>query len=193
MNNFEQLRATLRARLVCLDASVGLDKILEIAKGCVERLDAHDFPLPTAQPYSRTILYASSEIEMMIARWGKDAHCAPHDHGKANSLIYILSGQAQHRLYQIKDGLLQMVHQEQKLTGECIRCAPFQVHSMGPQNTLLTLHIYAPSIEDMYVYHIQDRLTFRVRGSCGAWLPVENPNDIFETFLDHQQRLEEGE
>ena len=191
MNDFEPLRVAIHSKLACPDVHVGLDKIIDISLGLVQHLKETNFPLPVGQPYSRTVLYRSSEIELMIARWAYASECAPHDHGHAESLIYILSGSVRHRLYKIMDGRLQVIREEHKAQGDCIRCAPFQIHSMAPQEPLLTLHVYAPIIEDMYVYSAKEKLTFRVRGNCGAWIPLDDSRDIFETFLAHQPRVQE--
>ena len=191
MNDFEPLRVAIHSKLACLDVHVGLDKIIDISLGLVQQLRETDFPLPLSYPYSRTVLYRSSEIELMIARWADGSDCVPHDHGHAKSMIYILSGSVHHCLYNIRDGRLQVIHGEYKSQGDYIRCAPFQIHSMDPQEPLLTLHVYEPSIKDMYVYSTKDKLTFRVRGSCGAWIPVDDSEDIVETFLAHQPRVRE--
>src|ERR1700757_5369017 len=38
------------------------------------------------EPYSRSILRADHEVEIMLARWRPGHGCAPHDHGGAGGL-----------------------------------------------------------------------------------------------------------
>ena len=188
MKDFDSLRVSIDIELAKIDPRSTLEQQLESILYCLDTIEPDDFPLPSRHPYSRTILYKSDTIEIMIARWAPGRHCAPHDHGTAKSLIYVLSGLSQHRLYQIRANKLEQVYQEDKEQGSYIRCAPMQIHSMGPKDTLLTLHAYTPKIEDMYVYALIPPQTFQIRGTCGAWLPVDKVEDILKTFSGHQKR-----
>ena len=77
-------------------------------------------------------------------------------------------------------------HQEYKKPGELLLCGPHQIHSMedaGGDVPLRTLHVYTKSIETMTVYNKEG--TFIVKGSAGAWLPPDDPNDVIANYHHH--------
>ena len=188
MNNLSDLRIRITQLVDSMAPSIDMMVLLTQVRTMLGDVSPVDFPFCPQQPYSRSILCAHERVEIMIARWTPNIHCAPHDHGEANSLIYVLSGRAEHKLYQIKSHMLHHVYTEQKKEGEIIRCIPKQIHSMGTKTILLTLHVYTPLIQDMIVYDLVAPETFLVRGTCGAWLPVENIKDILARRKGHYVR-----
>ena len=44
------------------------------------------------EPYSRSILRADDEVEIMLARWRPGHGCAPHDHGGAGGFVIPIEG-----------------------------------------------------------------------------------------------------
>ena len=192
MDTFEEIRAIIAKKVERVQKSIDIMNMFVEVKEVLETMSPEDFPLCPENPYSRTILCIHPQIEIMVARWSYHRHCAPHDHGMAHSLIYILSGSATHRLYSICSDTLEVVHEETKEKGEYIRCVPKQVHSMGADPDLLTFHMYSPSITDMFLYDLSSPNTWVVRGACGAWLPVERKEDVFLQRSGHYVRARGG-
>ena len=42
---------------------------------------------PGSDPYSRLLLHADDDVEVMVARWRPGARCAPHDHGGSGGFV----------------------------------------------------------------------------------------------------------
>ena len=188
MNKLSDLRVRITQLVGSMSQPIDITVLLAKIRDVLEEGFLSDVPLCLSQPYSRSILCVHDKVEIMIARWTPDIQCAPHDHGESNSLIYVLSGCAKHRLYHIRSQRLQQVYEDYKKEGDVIRCSPKQVHSIGASPVLVTLHIYMPSIRDMVIYDIVDPKTFVVRGTCGAWLPIEDDKDILNIRKGHHMR-----
>jgi hypothetical protein len=84
-------------------------------------------------------------------------------------------------LWEVKDGALQLARDETAEVGEILICDPAVVHSMNDDEgtePLITLHMYTTSIDHMVVYNKELSETLVVEGSCGAWVPSDQPQMI---------------
>ena len=142
-------------------------------------------------PYGRHVIFANPRLEVMVASWRRGFPCAPHDHGDAVSAIKVLRGRSHHRGFCIQDNQLNMVFTERKNAGDILLCAPYQIHAMGDdaaEERLVTLHMYAGSIDNMVVY--SDTHTHLVSGQAGAWVPVDEPEQELSVRSGHCGRAE---
>ena len=140
-------------------------------------------------PYARHVLFANEQLEVMLASWRRDFPCAPHDHGDSYSAIKVLRGRSHHRGFAIKNNRLTEVFSERKSTNDILVCQPKQIHAMGDDNdteTLVTLHLYAGSIDDMLVF--SKTHSHLVSGQAGAWLPVDSPEYLLKQAEGHYGR-----
>ena len=143
------------------------------------------------RPYARRVLFANDRLEVMLASWRRGHPCAPHDHGPSDSAIKVLQGCSHHKGYAIRSGQLVEVFSERKSVGEILLCHPFQIHAMGDDNAtepLVTLHLYAGSINDMLVF--SDSHTHLVTGQAGAWLPVDSSEYLLVQQAGHYSRAD---
>lgn len=176
-------------RLLALEHIAQQDMIEALETLDLSVLILPELTKPSGHPYSRKVLFANHRLEVMLASWGREFPCAPHDHGGSLSAIKILRGRTHHRGFSIKANKLEEVFSERKSVGEILRCDPYQIHAMGDDSdhaSLLTLHLYAGSIDDMLVY--SDTHTHLVSGEAGAWLPVDSPEHQKCEFLGHCDR-----
>lgn len=129
-------------------------------------------------PYGRRVFLESPTVEGMIARWTRAFPCAPHDHGGSVGAVRVLSGEVVHRMWQLREGRLELAEEERRGTGEILQCGRRLVHSMmdgGGEESLVTLHLYTNPIDHMVVYDVATRRTHVVQGKCGAWIPTDQP------------------
>ena len=129
---------------------------------------------PHEHPYRRRILFKKPELEVMLARWGRGTHCAPHGHGGSSGAVRILRGEALHKDWRIIQGELKVAQERVLGGGEVVSTRPDIVHSMGDADgydTLVTLHLYTQAISKMNVYDPTKRMSYLVTGDAGAWLP----------------------
>lgn len=134
-----------------------------------------------ARPYGRRVLFANPHLEAMVATWTPGQACAVHDHGQAFGVISVLEGVGEERRYALRAGALAQTQARALAAGDRLTAGPGLLHAMGSTApgagpTLLTLHLYTPSIEDMVVY--EDDVTYIVDGGCGAWVPRDTPAQI---------------
>lgn len=138
----------------------------------------------TAKPYGRQVLLETDALEVMVAAWTPGVPCAPHDHGGSSGAVRVLQGRALHRVWSVTDGRLQLVREERVEPGSIMACGPSLIHSMsddGDEFPLITLHMYTNSIDHMIVFDEAHHQTLVVEGSCGAWVPHDEPNMIRST------------
>lgn len=133
------------------------------------------------RPYGRRVLFANAHLEAMVATWTPGQACAVHDHGEAFGVITVLEGEGEERRYGLRGGALAQTQARALAAGDRLTAGPGLLHAMGSTGSgaapsLLTLHLYTPSIEDMLVY--EDDVTYIVDGGCGAWVPRETPEQI---------------
>jgi len=107
----------------------------------------------------------------MLAGWRAGACSAPHDHGGALGLVVILQGRFVERAYAFGPPPLVIASERELAPGDFTRVSPGLVHDMRSRDAGLTLHLYAPGIEEMLVFDPLGRTTWRVSGASGAWLP----------------------
>jgi cysteine dioxygenase len=139
-------------------------------------------------PYGRQVLFNHEKLEIMVATWTRDFPCAPHDHHDSRSAIRILRGRSHHRMFRCENGTLVETLSERKSMDDVLLCPPRQIHAMGDdgaEESLITLHAYAGSIDNMIVY--SDSETLIVSGSCGAWIP-DSSADILGRAEKHVLR-----
>lgn len=128
------------------------------------------------KPYGRNVLLETDHVEGMVATWTPGVWCAPHDHGGSVGGVRVLQGAAEHRVFRVRDGELELVRQERVQAGDVMRCGSTLVHAMcdgGEDEPLMTLHMYAGPIDHMVVYDVENQRTLVVDGGCGAWVPSE--------------------
>lgn len=122
-------------------------------------------------PYSRVVLSAAPECEIMLARWASDRECAPHDHGASAGWVFYLEGDFVEHCYRWHDGGLVSAGLHTHPAGTHTEVHRDEIHSCKCQGQGLSLHIYFPRIEGMRVYDPEGRRTIVVSDDCGAWIP----------------------
>lgn len=165
---------------------IGFLRTIELTSSEVECLKFPD----SMHPYGRQVLFNHPRLEVMIATWTRGMPCAPHDHHESRSAIRILQGRSHHRMFHCIDGELVETLSERKEKGDVLLCPPRQIHAMGDdaaEDVLVTLHVYAGSIDNMVVY--AENETLIVSGSCGAWVPETQVN-ILGHSIGHVPREE---
>jgi cysteine dioxygenase len=135
----------------------------------------------TSKPYGRRVLFQNDDLEVMIASWTRGLPCAPHDHGGSSGAVRVLQGRSRHWVWALVDGVLQVVKEEVVTAGGVMVCGADMVHSMGDDDAnvpLVTLHMYTKSVDHMVVYDLDALETLVVEGSCGAWVPRDQPEMV---------------
>jgi len=135
-----------------------------------------------SHPYGRRVLLNHPKLEVMVATWTRGVHCAPHDHHDSRSAIRVLQGRSHHRMFQCANGKLRQTLSERKTADQILLCPPYQIHAMGDdgaEQPLVTLHVYAGSIDNMVVYGESETLI--VTGACGAWIPESDVDVVART------------
>lgn len=135
----------------------------------------------TSKPYGRQVLFQNDDLEVMVASWTRGVPCAPHDHGGSAGAVRVLQGRSRHLVWALVDGKLQVVKEEIVAAGGVMVCGADMVHSMGDDDAtepLVTLHMYTKSVDHMVVYDLDALETLVVEGSCGAWVPRDQPEMV---------------
>jgi len=83
----------------------------------------------------------------------------------------VLEGRFVERAYAFGGPRLVVASERALAPGDVTRVSPGIVHDMRSHDVGLTLHVYAPGIEEMRVYDEPGRVTWRVAGTSGAWVP----------------------
>ena len=143
-----------------------------------------------ARPYGRRVLYADARVECMVATWTPGMRCAVHDHGGASGVIQVLEGRGENLLYCANQGL-RLLSEHATSAGDLITGGPRMLHAMGCRSapgdaSLLTLHLYTPTIPHMIVYDVDETLV--VDGGCGAWVPHDAPELVLARRPGHWSR-----
>jgi hypothetical protein len=122
------------------------------------------------EPYSRTLLARTAHGEVMLAAWREGARCAPHDHGGASGFVLVLAGSFRETRFEF-DG-----EELRKRSERCVRAWEYSqapeaaIHDLCAERGGITLHVYAPCIERMRVFDVEQRATLLVPGDRGAWV-----------------------
>ena len=83
-------------------------------------------------PYSRRILLATADAEVMVARWRPGQRCAPHDHGGSSGSVIVLSGRFEEQRFRWQGrSLLADGSPARRVAGEIYSFGPEVVHAMG--------------------------------------------------------------
>jgi hypothetical protein len=129
-------------------------------------------PAPqSGEPYGRRALHRDAIGEVMLAGWGTDAGCAPHDHGGGVGVVHVLEGAFTETDWLWGDGILSRGESRRWSAGESIPIAAGGIHSMVAHGAGTTLHLYCPAVSAMRVFDRARRQTLTVRDDCGAWVP----------------------
>ncbi|OBB31145.1 hypothetical protein A5792_17395 [Mycolicibacterium peregrinum] len=125
------------------------------------------------EPYSRTILRADDEVEIMLARWRPGPRCAPHDHGGAGGFVIVLQGRFEERRYDWDGPRLSVISSTEHHTGEVTSITSEVIHDMAGLDGGLTLHFYSPPATSMRVFDLDRSEMLELVGNYGAWIPRE--------------------
>ena len=140
------------------------------AELCAELRALRAGPEP-GEPYGRRALHRDETGEVMLAGWGADAECAPHDHAGGVGVVRVLDGAFTETAWVWRDGILARGATRRWRAGESIPVAAGGIHSMVAHGAGTTLHLYRPAISGMRVFDPARRQTLSVRDDCGAWVP----------------------
>ncbi|HTB59503.1 MAG TPA: cysteine dioxygenase family protein [Polyangia bacterium] len=140
------------------------------AELCAELVALRTEPEP-GEPYGRRALHRDEEGEVMLAGWGRDAACAPHDHAGGEGVVHVLAGAFTETDWIWRDGILARGTSRRWEAGQSIPVVAGGIHSMVAEGAGTTLHLYRPAISGMRVFDPARRQTLSVRDDCGAWVP----------------------
>ena len=137
-------------------------------------LRAERFEPLAGQPYGRRVLFHDGQGgEVMLATWHGHARTAPHEHGGAHGLVFVVSGTFEEREHTREGNGLGAVRSSRTWReGDGIVVAPEIVHDMTSQTKGVTLHVYAGALAPFSLYDLARRETVRATG--GAWLPADS-------------------
>lgn len=128
-------------------------------------------PPEAGEPYGRRALHRDGTGEVMLAGWGTDAACAPHDHAGGEGLVHVLDGAFTETDWVWRDGSLAPGASRRWCAGESMPVMPGGIHSMVAHGAGTTLHLYCPAVSGMRVFDLVRRQTLTVGEDCGAWVP----------------------
>ncbi|QXC63118.1 methyltransferase domain-containing protein [Aquihabitans sp. G128] len=135
---------------------------------------------PEGDPYSRQVVHAAPEVEVMVARWRPGARCAPHDHGGSSGFVVAVEGSFAEVRYGWTGADLLPVEELAHPAGEAFGFGPEVVHDMAAGSSGLSLHVYAPAPAHMHVYDLDAGEVLDLVGDFGAWIPAgEHPRTPF--------------
>jgi ubiquinone/menaquinone biosynthesis C-methylase UbiE len=123
------------------------------------------------EPYSRSILRADNQVEIMLARWRPGHGCAPHDHGGAGGFVIPLEGTFVERRYSWDGPQLVIAEHATRPEGVPIRITSEDIHDMTAGVRGLTLHLYSPPASSMRVFDLEQAEALELVGDYGAWIP----------------------
>src|ERR1700741_3697722 len=92
------------------------------------------------EPYSRSILRADNEVEIMLARWRPGHGCAAHDHGGAGVFGIPVEGTFVERRFAWDGPHLVVAEHATRPEGVPIRITSDDIHDMRAGERGLTLH-----------------------------------------------------
>jgi cysteine dioxygenase len=123
------------------------------------------------EPYGRRALHRDESGEVMLAGWGTDAACAPHDHAGGVGVVHVLDGAFTETEWIWREGSLVRGASRRWSAGDSIPVTAGGIHSMVAEGAGTTLHLYSPAVSGMRVFDLARRQTLTVRDDCGAWVP----------------------
>ena len=140
------------------------------------------------EPYSRLILRADDEVEIMLARWRPGHGCAPHDHGGAGGFVIPVEGAFVERRFGWDGTRLVVAEQATRPKGAPIRISSEDIHDMTAGASGLTLHFYSPPASSMRVFDLERAEALELVGNYGAWIPQgDHPRVPFSRIAPKSQ------
>ena len=140
------------------------------------------------EPYSRLILRADDEVEIMLARWRPGHGCAPHDHGGAGGFVIPVEGAFVERRFGWDGTRLVVAEQATRREGAPIRITSEDIHDMTAGASGLTLHFYSPPASSMRVFDLERAEALELVGNYGAWIPQgDHPRVPFSRIAPKSQ------
>jgi predicted metal-dependent enzyme (double-stranded beta helix superfamily) len=117
----------------------------------------------------------------MVARWAPEAACAPHDHGGCSGFVVVLRGALTETDYIWRGDDLVAGEAIPRSAGSRRWFGPEVIHAMRAGSSgAVTLHVYAPLPQRMYVYDVARREVLDLVGDFGAWIPAgDHPRTPF--------------
>jgi ubiquinone/menaquinone biosynthesis C-methylase UbiE/predicted metal-dependent enzyme (double-stranded beta helix superfamily) len=140
------------------------------------------------EPYSRTILRADDEVEIMLASWRPGSRCAPHDHGGSGGFVIAVEGNFQERRFSWDGPRLVVSESANRPEGAAIPITPDVIHDMGAVAGGLSLHLYSPPPPSMRVFDLEKAEALELVGNYGAWIPQgDHPRVPFASIAPKSQ------
>ena len=78
-----------------------------------------------------------------------------------------------------------LIHEGTLVSGDTVVTQADCVHSMGDADAdepLITPHIYSRAVSRMNIYDMTNRISYRVPGDAGAWLPDSRSRVLAKRF-----------
>jgi predicted metal-dependent enzyme (double-stranded beta helix superfamily) len=102
----------------------------------------------SSEGYTRTLLAATDDAEVLLLAWLPGQSSPVHGHGESDGLVHILAGHAIEETYALENGQLVRAQERKAWAGDQLRESPdihHRVLNPGP-SLLVTLHLYAPRL-----------------------------------------------
>lgn len=157
-----------------LDRAPGIPTLAHIARSLAEtRLDLADVLPHTASDrgtYIRTLVRATERYQTLVMCWLPDQESPPHDHGASACAVRVVQGAATETLFTIGvDGYANAVARRVFHAGDVIAADDDAVHALGNLGVpgerwpvaLVTLHVYAPALNNSRKYPVREPLAAR--------------------------------
>jgi SAM-dependent methyltransferase/predicted metal-dependent enzyme (double-stranded beta helix superfamily) len=165
------LTMSLLAQLLDAVRSGPGEGLLDALVDLVPQLDDVALQAVAGTPYSRQKIYASDELEVMLANWVPGARCAPHDHGGSGGFVAVLTGVFAERRFVWDGPRLVVAGEADKAAPDWLGFGPEVIHDMVAPVGGLTLHAYSPPPQRMNVYDLDREEVLDLVGNFGAWIP----------------------
>ncbi len=172
-----------------------------------------DFGHPAENGYGRKMIYDGGKFEIMAMSWSPGDHSSIHNHGYTQWGVVKVFGNAQHYIYQNKNGVLSFSKKEILTAGAITKVSNALIHQMGNPSTerYMTLHIYGCNHKESGVtadaknYELEFERVNHTTGGAFFNLPKDKiyefepcpipTDDVFINYskllLDYYQRQEQ--
>jgi cysteine dioxygenase len=110
----------------------------------------HTFNHAPAASYGRRLLYSGNYFKILLMSWCNSDFTAIHNHGATQWGCVYFMGQATHRIYEIKNGILTTKQKDGFEHGQIAGVCGDLIHIMGSSSPedFMTLHIYGTDNQD---------------------------------------------